>query len=289
MSSSLLQLNTIFISILIEALPFVLLGVFISGIIQMFITEEMMAKAIPKNKVGAVFLATFIGALFPACECGIVPITRRLMAKGVPLYAAIPFMFTGPIINPVVLFSTYVAFGNNWAVVWERSSVALVVAIVIGMLLTFQFKTDQTKHSVCVDVQKKTFGQKLVGTIQHSIDEFFSVGKYLIIGALIAASMQTFMKTSILLDLGQQDWSAHFVMMGLAYLLSLCSSADAFIGASFQSTFQDSAIVAFLVFGPMFDIKNTLMMLSQFKAKFVGILFIYTFIAVFVFSMLLVR
>lgn len=231
MSSSLLQLNTIFISILIEALPFVLLGVFISGIIQVFITEEMMAKAIPKNKVGAVFLATFIGALFPACECGIV----------------------------------------------------------VGMLLTFQFKTDQTKHSVCVDVQKKTFGQKLVGTIQHSIDEFFSVGKYLIIGALIAASMQTFMKTSILLDLGQQDWSAHFVMMGLAYLLSLCSSADAFIGASFQSTFQDSAIVAFLVFGPMFDIKNTLMMLSQFKAKFVGILFIYTFIAVFVFSMLLVR
>ncbi|SIQ99215.1 hypothetical protein SAMN05880580_11122 [Priestia flexa] len=183
MSSSLLQLNTIFISILIEALPFVLLGVFISGIIQVFITEEMMAK-------------------------------------GVPLYAAIPFMFTGPIINPVVLFSTYVAFGNNWAVVWERSSVALVVAIVVGMLLTFQFKTDQTKHSVCVDVQKKTFGQKLVGTIQHSIDEFFSVGKYLIIGALIAASMQTFMKTSILLDLGQQDWSAHFVMMGLAYLLS---------------------------------------------------------------------
>lgn len=183
MSSSLLQLNTIFISILIEALPFVLLGVFISGIIQVFITEEMMAK-------------------------------------GVPLYAAIPFIFTGPIINPVVLFSTYVAFGNDWAVVWERSSVALVVAIVVGMLLTFQFKTDQTKHSVCVDVQKKTFGQKLVGTIQHSIDEFFSVGKYLIIGALIAASMQTFMKTSILLDLGQQDWSAHFVMMGLAYLLS---------------------------------------------------------------------
>ncbi|AQX55233.1 hypothetical protein BC359_13620 [Priestia flexa] len=142
------------------------------------------------------------------------------MAKGVPLYAAIPFMFTGPIINPVVLFSTYVALGNDWAVVWERSSVVLVVAIVVGMLLTFQFKTDQTKHSVCVDVQKKTFGQKLVGTIQHSIDEFFSVGKYLIIGALIAASMQTFMKTSILLDLGQQDWSAHFVMMGLAYLLS---------------------------------------------------------------------
>lgn len=142
------------------------------------------------------------------------------MAKGVPLYAAIPFMFTGPIINPVVLFSTYVAFGNDWAVVWERSSVALIVAIVVGMLLTFQFKTDQTKHSVCVDVLKKTFGQKLVGTIQHSIDEFFSVGKYLIIGALIAASMQTFMKTSILLDLGQQDWSAHFVMMGLAYLLS---------------------------------------------------------------------
>lgn len=119
-SQSFLQLNSIFISILIEAIPFVLIGVFISGLIQMFVTEEMMAKIIPKNRFLAVLSGTFAGVLFPACECGIVPIARRLLLKGVPLHAAVAFMLTAPIINPIVLFSTFIAFGNKWDVVFYR-------------------------------------------------------------------------------------------------------------------------------------------------------------------------
>ncbi|UYP06347.1 MULTISPECIES: permease [Priestia] len=289
MNSSLLQMNTIFISILIEALPFVLLGVIISGIIQIFVTDEMMARVIPKNKIGAVLLASVIGALFPACECGIVPITRRLMAKGVPLYAAIPFMLTGPIINPVVLFSTFVAFGNDWKIVLYRAGVAFIVSLLVGLILSFQFKTPQTKREVHLRTSPKKMSAKLSEATRHTIDEFFSVGKFLIIGGLIAAGMQTFIKTSTLFSLGQGDVSSNAVMMGLAYVLSLCSSADAFIASSFRSTFTDSAIVSFLVFGPMFDIKNTLMMLSQFKTKFVFTLLAYVFILVLIVSILIVH
>ncbi len=288
-NSSLLQMNTIFISILIEALPFVLLGVIISGIIQIFVTDEMMARVIPKNKIGAVLLASVIGALFPACECGIVPITRRLMAKGVPLYAAIPFMLTGPIINPVVLFSTFVAFGNDWKIVLYRAGVAFIVSLLVGLILSFQFKTPQTKREVHLRTSPKKMSAKLSEATRHTIDEFFSVGKFLIIGGLIAAGMQTFIKTSTLFSLGQGDVSSNAVMMGLAYVLSLCSSADAFIASSFRSTFTDSAIVSFLVFGPMFDIKNTLMMLSQFKTKFVFTLLAYVFILVLIVSILIVH
>jgi len=282
-------MNTIFISILIEALPFVLLGVIISGIIQIFVTDEMMARVIPKNKIGAVLLASVIGALFPACECGIVPITRRLMAKGVPLYAAIPFMLTGPIINPVVLFSTFVAFGNDWKIVLYRAGVAFIVSLLVGLILSFQFKTPQTKREVHLRTSPKKMSAKLSEATRHTIDEFFSVGKFLIIGGLIAAGMQTFVKTSTLFSLGQGDVSSNAVMMGLAYVLSLCSSADAFIASSFRSTFTDSAIVSFLVFGPMFDIKNTLMMLSQFKTKFVFTLLAYVFILVLIVSILIVH
>ncbi|MGG3197123.1 permease [Priestia aryabhattai] len=289
MNSSLLQMNTIFISILIEALPFVLLGVIISGIIQIFVTDEMMARVIPKNKIGAVLLASVIGALFPACECGIVPITRRLIAKGVPLYAAIPFMLTGPIINPVVLFSTFVAFGNDWKIVLYRAGVAFIVSLLVGLILSFQFKTPQTKREVHLRTSPKKMSAKLSEATRHTIDEFFSVGKFLIIGGLIAAGMQTFIKTSTLFSLGQGDVSSNAVMMGLAYVLSLCSSADAFIASSFRSTFTDSAIVSFLVFGPMFDIKNTLMMLSQFKTKFVFTLLAYVFILVLIVSILIVH
>lgn len=289
MSSSLLQMNTIFISILIEALPFILLGVIISGIIQIFVTDEMMAKAIPENKFGAIVLASVIGALFPACECGIVPITRRLMAKGVPLYAAIPFMLTGPIINPVVLFATFVAFGNDWKIMIERGVVAFLVSLIVGLILAFQFKTLQVKNELHVHTAPKKMSEKIGEALKHTIDEFFSVGKFVIIGGLIAAAMQTYVKTSTLMALGHGAVSSNVVMMGLSYILSLCSSADAFIASSFRSTFNDSAIIAFLVFGPMFDIKNTLMMLSQFKTKFVFSLFAYVFILVLVLSLLIVH
>jgi len=289
MSSSLLQMNTIFISILIEALPFILLGVIISGIIQIFVTDEMMAKAIPKNKFGAIVLASVIGALFPACECGIVPITRRLMAKGVPLYAAIPFMLTGPIINPVVLFATFVAFGNDWKIMIERGLVAFLVSLIVGLILAFQFKTPQVKNEIHVHTASKKMSEKIGDALKHTIDEFFSVGKFVIIGGLIAAAMQTYVKTSTLIALGHGVVSSNVVMMGLSYILSLCSSADAFIASSFRSTFNDSAIIAFLVFGPMFDIKNTLMMLSQFKTKFVFSLFVYVFILVLLLSLLIVH
>src|SRR5699024_998276 len=99
--NSLQQLNTIFLSLLIEAIPFVLIGVLIAGFIQIFITAEMIRRWIPANRYLAVLMSCVIGSLFPACECGIVPIMRRLVLKGVPIHAAIGFMLTGPLINPI--------------------------------------------------------------------------------------------------------------------------------------------------------------------------------------------
>ncbi|MFC0189651.1 permease [Fictibacillus aquaticus] len=284
MEKTLLQMNTVFISILIESLPFVLIGVFIAGIIQMFVTEQMVARIIPNNRFLAVLMATFLGALFPACECGIVPIVRRLVSKGVPIYAGIAFMLTGPVINPVVLFSTYVAFGNQWDMMIYRGGLALIVAALVGIALSFQYKNEQLLiHPIPSSAlaQKTPFGKKLLGTLTHAVDEFFSVGKYLVIGALVAAAMQTFIKTSTLLEIGQTEAASSLVMMGLAFVLSLCSEADAFIASSFQTTFTTGSLVAFLVYGPMLDVKNTLMMLGTFKKRLVISIIIYVTILVF--------
>ncbi|CAH0198983.1 MULTISPECIES: permease [Bacillaceae] len=279
---ALLQMNTIFISILIESLPFILLGVLISGIIQMFVSEEMIAKIIPKNPILSVLSAIGAGVFFLACECGIVPITRRLIAKGVPLSAAIAFMLSAPILNPIVLFSTYIAFGNSWSMVFYRGGIAFAVVLIIACILSFQFKTNQLKqeHIEHIHHHKLTFKDKITGMFKHSIEEFFSVGKYLIIGALLAAAIQTFLKTSLLLEIGQGKLSGNAVMMALSYVMSLCSQADAFVASSFRSTFSPSSLVAFLVFGAMFDIKNTIMLLGTFKTKFVLCLMAYIFISV---------
>ncbi|MBY8913470.1 permease [Bacillus sp. YC2] len=286
--SSFLQLNSIFISILIEAIPFILIGVILSGIIQMFVSEEMIAGIMPKNRFLAVLFGALAGILFPACECGIIPITRRLLLKGVPLHAGVAFMLTAPIINPIVLFSTYIAFGNRWSVVLYRGGLALAVSVIIGIILSYQFKDNQLLQpdEPGHHHHRHTLLQKLGGTLRHAIDEFFSVGKYLIIGAFIAAAMQTYVKTSTLLAIGQNDVSSSLVMMGLAFVLSLCSEVDAFIASSFSSTFSLGSLIAFLVFGAMVDIKNLLMMLAAFKKRFVFLLITYIVVIVLAGSLL---
>lgn len=287
--SSFLQLNSIFISILIEAIPFILIGVTLSGIIQMFVSEEMIARIMPKNRFLAVLFGALAGVLFPACECGIIPITRRLLLKGVPLHAGVAFMLTAPIINPIVLFSTYIAFGNRWSVVFYRGGLALAVSLIIGVILSYQFKDNQLLKPDEPGHHHHHHGtllQKLGGTLRHAIDEFFSVGKYLIIGAFIAAAMQTYVKTSTLLAIGQNDVSSSLVMMGLAFVLSLCSEVDAFIASSFSSTFSLGSLIAFLVFGAMVDIKNLLMMLAAFKKRFVFLLITYIVVIVLAGSLL---
>lgn len=331
---SFLQMNTIFISIMIEALPFVLIGVFIAGFIQMFISEAFIAKIMPKNRFLAVIVGSVIGVLFPSCECGIVPIVRNLIAKGVPLHAGIAFMLTAPIINPVVLFSTYVAFGSTWEVPLLRVLGSLVVAMVVGNAIAYFYKGEGLKekfllyetagerrekaeapavmaiagmngavasgsahtmpnseaehqhhHDHSHDDAQMPMKDRIWHTLQHAVDEFFSVGKFLVFGALLAAVMQTYIKTSTLVSIGHGPVLSILLMMVLAFVLSLCSEADAFIGASFRSVFSTQSIVAFLVFGPMLDIKNLMMMLATFKAKFVAFIVIGVTVTVFVYAL----
>ncbi|GAY76931.1 permease [Sporolactobacillus inulinus] len=298
-TDSFLQLNTIFTSIIIEAVPFIIIGVFISAIIQMFVSEALLARIIPKDRFGSVVFGTCMGSLFPACECGIVPITERLVRKKVPLQAAIAFMLAGPIINPVVLFATYIAFGSSWQMVFYRAGLAFAVSIAVGLLVSYLFPEDQLRDYVDKKVshyhhhegnqpaRRITFFDRFKGTMDHAVDEFFSVGKYLVFGALIAAAMQTYIKQSVLLSFANTPVTAILIMMVLAFTMSLCSEADAFVASSFRSMFPPGPLTAFLVFGAMVDIKNLIMMLSTFKKKFVAALIGCIFVCVFVGALLI--
>ncbi|WP_040204368.1 permease [Neobacillus jeddahensis] len=287
---SFLQMNTIFISILIEALPFVTLGVLISGIIQIFVTDEMIAKIMPKNRILAVVFSTFLGILFPSCECGIVPIVSRLVSKGVPISAGIAFMLTAPIINPVVLFATYIAFGSDWKMPLFRAVGAVFVAIAVGIFIAYRYKgspfREEHHHEHHHHHEKTTFWKKIWQTLEHAVEEFFSMGKYLVIGSLIAAAVQTYVKTATLVSIGQGPASSSIVMMTLSFILSLCSEADAFIASSFRTTFSTGSLLAFLVFGPMVDIKNLMMMLATFKKRLVFMIVAAVFVLVFGYSLL---
>ena len=277
---SFLQMSMIFLSIVIEALPFVLLGCIISGALHVYLTPERVKKFLPNNKFLSILVGSTMGIFFPSCECGIVPIVNQFVRKKVPTYTAFAFMLTAPIINPIVLFSTFIAFGNSWKFALLRAVGSLLVAVVVGSWLAYFYKQPilneeglRTMQEVSVHQQnhnEKTSRIHAIGhVLDHSLDEFFDTGRYLMIGALLSASMQTYLPTKWILTLGSTKLLAIFVMIILAVILSLCSEADAFIGSSLLSLFGQAPVIAFLVFGPMVDIKNLLMMKRYFNTRFI--------------------
>lgn len=292
--NSVLQMSTIFLSIVIEALPFVLLGCLISGALQVFLTPDRVKRWLPDNRFLSILTGSVLGFFFPSCECGIVPIVHQFVKKGVPVHTAFAFMLTAPIINPIVIFSTFIAFGNSWEMAGWRMVGSFVVALIIGIWLAYfqkesvlKTKIQQTidhnhhhnhhhdhthgtnKHEEVKIGRIKQLSQQTGHVLTHSIDEFFDTGRYLIVGGLIAASMQTYLPTRVMLTLGSTKLLAIIIMLLLAFTMSLCSEADAFIGSSLLSLFGTAPVVAFLVFGPMVDIKNLLMMKRYFNGRFI--------------------
>ncbi|PFE01360.1 permease [Priestia megaterium] len=267
--ASLLNVNSIFLSIVLEAIPFILLGVFASALIQVFVSEELVQRLIPKNPYIALLPAVLVSALLPVCECAIIPVIRRLLKKGMPLHIGVVILVGAPILNPVVFAATFYAFQSNTSIVYSRMGLAVVACLLIGLSVYFFFKnSNQLRHVHVHEHEDAKVGNKLKQTLYHASDEFFDMGKYLLFGALVASLFQTFLDRQLLTNLASNDYMSSAVMMGFAYVLSLCSEADAFVASSFSHTFSPTALLAFLLYGPMMDFKNTIMLLAFFKKRF---------------------
>ncbi|HAS74552.1 MAG TPA: permease [Clostridiales bacterium UBA8960] len=298
--------TVILISILLEAMPFVLIGAFVSSLIQIFVSEAFIVKIMPKNRVLGLIAASLMGFVFPVCECAIVPIMRRLVKKGVPIHVAITFMLAVPIANPVVLLSTYYAFSGSFMFVFLRGFLGILGAITIGHFAGRLAGDVSPLKEEAVDVacgcglehdhnhehdhvhvhgsnvqiisellpinaKKSKFvlaKEKATQVIGHTAGEFYDVGKFLIIGAILSSVMQVFIPRNAVLAIGEGSLPSIIVMMTMAFVLSLCSEADAFIARTFMGQFTTGSIVGFLIFGPMIDIKNTIMLSSVVKPKF---------------------
>jgi len=291
------NLSTIFLSIFIEGLPFILMGVFVSSFIHEFVNEELIWKWIPRNPLLSIPMAACLGIFLPICECGIVPVARRLIQKGLPAYTAFTFLLAAPIVNPVTIVSTYIAFRDNWDMVLLRLGLGAGIAITMGILFLLCFnKKDVLKrnsqkaeshHSCNHDHShqhhshdchnhshdchghhtEQSFEARLGHALYHSIFEFIDMGKYFVAGALIAACFQTFIGMSAIKLVASHEGISILVMMVLAFGLSICSSSDAFVAASFRNVLGNAPLFSFLVYGPMMDLKNLLMMTGSFRSS----------------------
>ncbi|WP_053956404.1 permease [Inediibacterium massiliense] len=282
--------NTVFTSILMQAFPFMLIGILVSSIMHFFVPDEWIVKIFP-IKYGLGFLtAMFIGLFLPVCECAIIPVMNRLVRKGVPIPIAITFMLSAPIINPIVILSTLYAFPNHPQIMFMRVSLGLFIALIIGLVMARSsnsvsiFLDDCSNHSnttkhdsvrcSCHNHDEERCNEKgMKGKIKnlflHAGEEFFSVGKYLILGAFITSLIQMMIPRDVFVQLGAKRGIALIVMMSMAFLFSACSTSDAFIARSFLSRFSVGSIMGFLVFGPMMDMKNLLMLFANFRKSFV--------------------
>jgi uncharacterized membrane protein YraQ (UPF0718 family) len=247
-------------AIFLEAMPFLAIGALLSAVIEVFISTDRLLRWIPKSVAGGVALGIGAGFVLPTCECGVVPVARRLMHKGVPPFIAIAYMLAAPIVNNMVL---------------GRIAMAAVVATAIG-LYTRRF-THVLANAKEVRSGKDehfhvhsgmSFAGKLRAVMVHAAQEFMDMGKFLILGAIAAASFKTLLPQNIMSLFGDNLLLSIGGMMLLAILLSICSEADAFVAASFL-TFPAGAQLAFVSIGPMVDLKLIGMYAATFRRRIV--------------------
>lgn len=315
--SQLYNAFTLFLSLLVEAMPFLLLGVLLSSSLILFLDERRFITMLPRNPILGAIVGSIIGFFFPVCECGNVPVARRFILQGLPTSVAISFLLAAPTINPIVIWSTYVAFRGQPEIVWLRVIFSLIISIIIGCVFSWQkdsrpmlkpilakritalMKEEEIKNNIDEKEDKlpynllksgtfllnqegktikmeeiklenndtKTKQEKLELFFNNVIQELRELGGVLILGSAIAASIQIFVPREIILNLGQGTITSIIAMMILAGVVSICSTVDSFFALSFASTFTTSSLIAFLVFGPMIDIKGIGLMLSIFKPR----------------------
>jgi len=273
-------LAIVFVSIVLEALPFMLIGAVLGGAVEVFVSRERMEALLPRNRWGAIAAAAAMGLLFPICECAIVPVVRRLLRKGFPASAAMAYLLGGPVFNPVVAASTAVAYRPLYGVAVLRMAAGYVIAVAVAVLMERFFpgnaaiRPDAGPGEGCAcgachghEPERGGVAVKFAGVLRAAAHDFIGVGHYLVIGAFVAALAQTFISRAAFLRLADTPLAAVVLMMALAIALNLCSEADAFVAASFRGLAPLPAQMAFMLVGPMFDLKLLLMYQTIFRRR----------------------
>lgn len=262
----------IFASIVMEALPFVLLGATVSAAIEVFVPDRAFA-AVGRLPMGLQLPAAALGGFaFPVCECGSVPVARRLISRGMHPAAGLAFMLASPILNPVVLISTWVAYSGRelgLQMVLGRAGLGLVLAIVAGWAIGSDDAKELLRPRSSDVHDHRVEGNRGRAFFDHLGNDFFFMGRFVVLGAALAAMLQTAIPQDIVSGIARTAIIGSLALMAVAFVLSLCSEADAFVAVSFVQ-FPLGSQLAFLVFGPVVDAKLAFLYGATFRKRFVA-------------------
>jgi uncharacterized membrane protein YraQ (UPF0718 family) len=262
---------TLSISVLIESLPFVMVGIGLSVVVQLWVPERVLFRMLPRTPVLRHAALSVLGVMLPVCECGNVPLARGLVVRGIGVPDAITFLLAAPILNPITIVVTYQAFGFSDGILFWRVLGGFLIANLVGWLfsrhnrpedlLTPRFQDSCKVHSHSGEQDRHVKALRMFGA------EMNAMLPALVVGCAVAGFIQVAVSRDLLLTLGQNPVWSVLALMGLAFVIAICSTVDAFFVLSLGSLFTPGAVVAFLVFGPMIDIKMLALLRTTFTAS----------------------
>jgi len=277
-----------FLSVVLEGVPFILAGVLLSGLIDAFLPPRILARLLPRHPAGGILLGGALGAVLPMCECGIVVVIRRLLQKGLPLSSAMAYMLAAPVVNPIVAVSTYAAFRGQGPMEMMLCRIALSfgVAVAIASIVHFLprawvLRPDLVAPPVIDDHHDHRSGkEKSAAAVRAATTDFLDVTVFFVLGAAVATLFNTSVNQQLIMPLADDRALAVGGMMALAALLSLCSTSDAFVAATFTA-FPSAAKLAFMSFGPVVDLKLVFIYGLVFRKRFILLLVVALILLIF--------
>ena len=266
------DLLTLSISVIIESLPFVILGILLSILVQVWVPDRWIMRILPRNIFLRRAMISFLGIFLPVCECGNVPLARGLMVKGFTVSESMTFLLAAPIVNPITILTTGQAFGFDSWVFAARLVGGFVIANVIGWLFSKHpdqdsLLTDRFAAECRIPDPHEHDQTRWQKSVELFTRETAVIMPALFIGSLVAGLVQVAVPRSVLLSLGSNPLWSILAMMALAFVISVCSNVDSFFILPFASTFMPGSIAVFLLFGPIIDIKMLTLMRTTFRAK----------------------
>jgi uncharacterized protein len=267
------------VAILLESLPFVVAGSLVSGLLKTLVPADRIARLVPKSLALRLLSAAGMGVVLPLCNCGIVPVARRLVRKGVPPEMVVVYLLAGPLVNPIVIASTAVAFAGQGLGLWmplARVLCGLAVAVAVGLLAARWGGDDPLRpspHDSHHEPERLPAAQVLPRVLNGMVQDFLLLGGYLMLGAVVAATFQAFVPHNVLASIGQVPVLGSLAMMAMAFAMNLCSEADAFVAATFGQ-FSLAGRLAFLVLGPMLSFRMVAAYAGTFRRRMLVVLLV---------------
>ena len=283
---------TLFLGVFLQAVPFLVIGVLLSSAIQVYVSADWIRSKFPKNMVLGQLFAIVAGFCLPVCDCASIPVFKGLVKKGVPLSAAVTFMLVSPVINPVVILSTWYAFNGNLKIIAARCGLGMLCAVLTGLTCLISppqkvlladpvIQGGDGYGDYEIPTSDDSKAARFFQMMRHAQNEFFTVGTYLLTGIFVSTVLQEVWPGMTRSGGGIPILASVGFLMAMAFILSLCSSSDAIVARTMAGVFPAGALMGFLVFGPMIDLKNGAMLLGGFEKKFIVRLFVTTFLICF--------